>query len=584
MKSKLLFIVIVLFILLPKAYCQNKLYKYVDIHNHITLKNYLRSVESPDSTKNISKNNKYDNWYSPSNNFSINAKSNEENFYQGDFASLAESGFKTICISITPIEQNSVYNYVKRMANSGFETSIPEERLKAIYKSTPIQDFLTEMKFLKSQKSLEIVKGEKFDFKVVNNKQDMLDCINQRKTALVTTIEGGHVLYGKEVTNKDGFLNPNCPPALEKEILDNVNILKNYDSRILFMGVCHLFANKIAGHAKALDIGANSKFNSLILQKFISISKWIPGVNKLLDAKYYEGLRDGNVNLIKKNYKIDNSKIGYKVLRALLDTNNVHKKPILIDIKHMDIQSRLDYYAMLDSVPAYKHIPIICSHGAASGKNEKIALITGGFPYYDNYFENRKPVKFYRQNWKLWKEKYGVTDADYPSQVGFLNPFSINLYDEEIKRIYDSNGLIGLILEQRTLGNYMNGYNWERNEKLTDELQEKYHLTDAEVTQYFYTEPFVRNLFYFAEKSGRKDATAFDALCLGSDMDGFIDPINSCVTSDRLPSFIDNLEKIIPIYLQVQYGNDNLLYGLTPKQIIAKVFSDNAQNFILNHL
>lgn len=135
------------------------------------------------------------------------------------------------------------------------------------------------------------------------------------------------------------------------------------------MGFADLFANKIAGHAKALDVGANSKFNKFVLQKVISISKYIPVVPILLDIKRYEGLRDGNVTTAKK-YQIDNSQIGYKVIRALLDSNNIHHKPILIDIKHMDIKTRMDYYAMLDTIPAYKNIPIICSHAQPVAKKK----------------------------------------------------------------------------------------------------------------------------------------------------------------------------------------------------------------------
>ncbi len=577
-----IFLILLIILSANFIYAQTKSLNYVDIHNHISMKNYMRGIDNPDSIEKSTPFLKYENWYSLNNNFNSNAKSAADNFFQSDFTNLAESGFKIICASITPFEQNSMYSSMKRTANSGFETHISADRLANAFASTPIKDFFAEMYFLKNQKSIALNKSEKYEFKVVDNNKELQECYKQGKTAFVTTIEGGHVLYGYNVKQKNGFLNPNCPPALEKEILDNIKKLKNYETRILFMGICHLFANKLAGHAKALDVGANTKFNKFVLQKIISISNFIPVLPKLLDIKTYEGLRDGNVTTAKK-YTIDTSQIGYKTIRALLDSNNIHNKPILIDIKHMDIKTRMDYYAILDSVPSYKNIPIICSHAAASGKNQKLALITGSFPYYDNYLENRKPSKFYRKHWKSWKKNNGLTDNDLPSQVNFLNPFSINLYDEEIKRIYDSKGMIGIIFEQRSLGGYMNGYSWERNDTIENILKNKYKLNSNQIAQYFNSEPFLRNLFYFVEKSGRNDSSAFDALTIGSDMDGFIDPINSCLTSAHIPNFVESLELLIPFYLQIQYGNDKLLYGLTPKQVVNKVFSENATNFILNH-
>lgn len=118
--------------------------------------------------------------------------------------------------------------------------------------------------------------------------------------------------------------------------------------------------------------------------------------------------------------------------------------------------------------------------------------------------ENRKPAKFYRTHWKLWKRKYGITENDYPTQVNLLNPFSINLYDEEIKRIYDSKGMIGLIFEQRSLGGYMNGYSWERNDTIGTILKNKYKLDETQIAQYFHTEFFFTKFILFCRKIRKK--------------------------------------------------------------------------------
>ena len=57
--------------------------------------------------------------------------------------------------------------------------------------------------------------------------------------------------------------------------------------------------------------------------------------------------------------------LGRKIIAQLLATNN--GKRILIDIKHMSVTSRQDYYRILENHEAFKEVPLIVSHGAANG-------------------------------------------------------------------------------------------------------------------------------------------------------------------------------------------------------------------------
>lgn len=216
---------------------------------------------------------------------------------------------------------------------------------------------------------------------MVKNKEELIECVNNKTVAIINTVEGGHVLYGERIKKDQYFAVPDCDEACQEEIIKNTIAIKNMPQRVLFFGICHLFANKLAGHAKALDVGANTKFNKLVMRKALVLITKIPFLKTLLDAKHFEGLAAGKVNVYdpENHHKIKRvmeSNIGQKVIEILLDTTiGPHKKPILIDIKHMDVQSRLDYYKFLDADSSRKNIPIICSHAAASGKNQKIAAI-----------------------------------------------------------------------------------------------------------------------------------------------------------------------------------------------------------------
>ena len=58
---------------------------------------------------------------------------------------------------------------------------------------------------------------------------------------------------------------------------------------------------------------------------------------------------------------------------------------------------------------------------------------------------------------KYKKTRRGFTKVSYKKPKGHVegtlfNPISINLYNEDIKEIIQSNGLMGLILDERILG------------------------------------------------------------------------------------------------------------------------------------
>lgn len=197
------------------------------------------------------------------------------------------------------------------------------------------------------------------------------------KLNLVLTIEGGH------------NLNDQSSPAQNGNMVNNLKTLRQGGKRYLFMSLAHVEQNSLCNHAFAM--------------KLLKHDDFMPSGRGI-------------------------TPLGERVIKEAL----TGLPRILIDIKHMSLESRKQYYQILERDYSSDNIPIVISHCGVTGVSW-----------------NEKPVvcrKKYR-NWikiRYFKPK-GLKGTKF-------NPWSINIYDEEIKKIVDSNGLIGLNLDQRILG------------------------------------------------------------------------------------------------------------------------------------
>ncbi len=141
------------------------------------------------------------------------------------------------------------------------------------------------------------------------------------------------------------------------------------------------------------------------------------------------------MKLLKKNdeFKPNGFGIGPKgkrIVAAAYD-RSVHPVPLLIDIKHMSLFARKQFYAL----PEVQGQPILASHIGVTGMSyHDIHTIIKGACIVDREFVE---VKYQRVK--------GISDTHF-------NPWSINLYDEEIKTIVKSGGLMGLNMDQRIQG------------------------------------------------------------------------------------------------------------------------------------
>jgi hypothetical protein len=244
--------------------------------------------------------------------------------------------------------------------------------------------------------------------------------------------------------------------------------------------------------------------------------------------------------------------------------------PILIDIKHMGLKSRLDFYAYRRE-KGYDKYPILASHMGVTGysiEEWKAALDEARLVQ-----ENDIPVA-------------GVTiDRKRAGEWGFLNKtftynaWSINMMDEDIEAVLNSGGLIGISLDVRILG-------WQNILGKGD----KEEFLSWEDFRYFFPEKFSKlskdkkifeeSFFKPTQEERHPLAMCFNILhivavgkmftnvdpwksiCVGSDFDGLINPLINCRDASKFPTLEKNLLKWLPVAEEAyrkENGGDALL-------------------------
>lgn len=126
---------------------------------------------------------------------------------------------------------------------------------------------------------------------------------------------------------------------------------------------------------------------------------------------------------------------------------------IFPDIKHLSYKARKDFYKWRADRAVTS--PIVCTHAGLAG----IAFQGNGKSYQDLIITAKKVKTRYPEDGNtIEKDHVEVTLAKLQSSrdthfntVGY-NSTSINLYDEDVRQIYDSNGFMGISLDVRILG------------------------------------------------------------------------------------------------------------------------------------
>jgi microsomal dipeptidase-like Zn-dependent dipeptidase len=201
--------------------------------------------------------------------------------------------------------------------------------------------------------------------------------------------------------------------------------------------------------------------------------------------------------------------LGWKLIKELLDDTKGGRK-VYIDVKHMSVKSRTQYYKYLIYLRKEKSItvPVIYTHSAinefkTNAEAEKaMNLVQGGEIEIDN------GNKAYNES-------------------SLFNPWDINMSDEDILMVNDSKGLIGISLDERIL------MGSEMNKKLSHFVNS---WEDKEPSKEQYINPWVEaliiNIMYIISvvvdinsPLASQWISIKKLITLSSDFDGFIHPI-----------------------------------------------------------
>jgi len=368
-------------------------------------------------------------------------------------------------------------------------------------------------------------------FEIVSDFGHYQQVLQKKNTfGAVFSVEGGHALtnlkYNEWLYKPYEKMEPHEQVELRSATLRNVLRLKGQspsdvfnfdpDHTPFFVTFCHMFNNFLCGHAKTFGDG-----------KFV-----LPGMSDLLHQE--TSMNNGITPL------------GWEVLQSLLSRENGRR--ILIDVKHMSMRSRGQYYEYVANLRMEgEQVPIICSHGAANG--------------YETNYLNR-------------------LDRNRLNKGEYFSRWSINLSNEDIRAIFESDGIIGIVPHEGRMPG-------SRLKKQFRKLKKKNKSRELKSE---YNKLIWSNIFQMVAAVNQKQA--WDMICLGSDYDGMMDPFNGyekqddlLVLASDLAEYLDKKPRIsiyrdgLLIELELKEIRD-LMFHFTAEELVEKIFSANLENFL----
>lgn len=324
------------------------------------------------------------------------------------------------------------------------------------------------------------------------------------------------------------------------------------------------------GHALGHSIYINDRITNLEEYRVLVLENidrlkgarpLIDGSDIYLDApilwislcKSYNNGLGGNANSLSKAFQSiydrpdglnsKETKLGVEVIDRLLSKDRGRR--ILIDIKHMSLDFRSRYYKNIErSEILGDGVPIVCSHAGISGLSKKNAL-------------------------------YRKRDEDSKNNNYYLNHWQQNLSKEDINKIYTSRGLIGITLDKTVLGGQT--ALTEINETLPNTVQRRRACVKL----------LLANILTVVEIIN--DASAWDMVCIGSDFDEMVAPLDPYRTAEDLPQLAVDIQRFLerPETINDLFSEEKireLMFDLTPTEITGKLMTLNAYNFISRQL
>ena len=490
--------------------------KVIDLHCHSTLKPYSKSFkvtkEGGENSKNPRKSHSVWHRKRPTLWDKIrNSILTVTKFTQSDFTTSFRGGAKVIMVSIDPMEVELVLNkkgepqtFLGKLIKN-YVIGIGLRRIDYItdkVKDDYFFDLVKSKGYLDSLSGEENTSDEQLKYKVLTNYDS--DQLETGVVNVIYSIEGGHSLNTTKTYSSIEERN--------REVLQRAAQLKNWDAPPVWLSLAHHFPNGLCGHGKSMT-----------------------GVSeKVYDQKLNP--EQGLFNL------------GRLVCDELL-TPSLNSRRVLIDVKHMNLKSRLEYYKIAEQ----KGVPIVISHGA---------------------------LMFRPQPAQMTNE--------------------LNFYDDELIKVACSNGLFGVQLDQRRLKYVETNADFPEPPELS--INRKFKRTWKRKTGKRFKKRLYKRAYWvwkqvshFAQlldktacipggDTSKFNGKIWDYVAIGSDFDGIVDPIDGFWTHQDMDRLCDYLKLNIEQYMKSKvYNNLHPSNKMDADTITAKIFFENADRFLNTH-
>ncbi|UEQ76821.1 membrane dipeptidase [Chryseobacterium arthrosphaerae] len=414
-----------------------------------------------------------------------------------------------------------------------------------------------------------------FKIKFISRKRPPAEDIfsNQQYTYLAFSVEGAHNFSDAKIRDTAAATDPEkCYREIQDDP-DNVDLFS-----INLVHLSEIPEQHMCGFAQALNGTAQIAFRS---EDFIPKSGF--------------GISDKGKDFIRTVF--------------------LHSHPSLIDIKHMSVFSRHKFYQFREELgaehPETLRLPIISSHTGFTFSSIKDFLEQKNYRSTFRYVQGKTICEIQAKN-----QVIGKTDFLLNNKL-FGNPWTINLFDEEILEIMKSNGLIGISMDQRILGaakSMMDGsrpeyfkdpeaiplYEWRKWFKEgTFDLKEAFITEDKTEREIRHIYLLCAHILYavrlgYSEMNWVGERSPWDHICIGSDYDGLINPINPYDDVTTLGKLRNDLLVYLPIVDKrleplkdiraFKNKNSEPIEENYLVQCVDKFLSENGKNFLKRYL
>ncbi|MVM30055.1 hypothetical protein GO755_08425 [Spirosoma sp. HMF4905] len=386
---------------------------------------------------------------------------------------------------------------------------------------------------------------------------------------VVASIEGGHNFY----TRKDLVEQEKNPQEIIDALITWKKNSKDHPDkfpRLFYITMTHHGQNVLANHAWAIPI------------RFAA--------NKV-DVGTFDPTGNGM------------SAFGETFLKVALRETPTENR-ILVDVKHLSLASRKRVYEIFQADPTLTDVPLIATHmGVAGCSWDTPPIAKGGI---------RQPGDRPKNTIVKYKPIGGFLREKSPGELVNIpfNPWSINLYNEDIVQIMRTRGLIGISMDRRIIGSTLANKDVEDERFSKEEFPKDW--VENPTTFSFYPQNSLPNLFNgqpspslhdlwtfcqsvihivliteLAKNEGKvpADLNPWDHICLGSDYDGLISALKKAPTADHLDSlFGEDMKSTLTAMVAHLNGTQVTLNPIqVPNDIVEKLSISNGRAFLEKH-